>query len=105
MENQKTIGILGGGQLGRMLTQAAKELNFRVIVMDPGANCPAAQVGAEEITADWYDKKAIRKLAEQCDYLTIEFEHLDTEVLDELEKSGKKVNPKPQTVRLIQDKL
>lgn len=100
----KTIGIVGGGQLGRMLTLAAKPLGFDVVVVDPGENCPATQVGAEQIVADLYDEKALRELAEKTDFITVEIEHLDTNVLEILEKSGVKVNPSPATVRLIQDK-
>lgn len=102
---QKTIGIIGGGQLGRMLTMAALPLGFKVIVVDPNPNSPAAQVGAEEITADLYDSKALTQLAERVDYLTIEIEHLDAEVLETIAALGKPINPKPKTIRLIQDKL
>jgi phosphoribosylaminoimidazole carboxylase PurK protein len=104
MESQKTIGIIGGGQLGRMLTLAALPLGFRVVVVDPGANSPAAQVGAEEITANLYDPAALQELAERADFITIEIEHLDVDVLDHIAKLGKPVNPAPAIVRVIQDK-
>ncbi|QQS18128.1 hypothetical protein IPL68_05850 [Candidatus Saccharibacteria bacterium] len=55
-----TIGIVGGGQLGRMLTLAAKPLGFDVVVVDPGEHCPAEQVGARQIVANLYDEKALR---------------------------------------------
>jgi phosphoribosylaminoimidazole carboxylase PurK protein len=105
MQSQKTIGIIGGGQLGRMLTLAAKPLGFRVIVVDPNENSPAAQVGAEEITANLFDPAALKQLAEQSDFLTIEIEHLDIDVLDQIAKLGKPVNPAPATIRIIQDKF
>lgn len=105
MEPSKTIGIIGGGQLGRMLTLAAKPLGFEVIVVDPGANSPASQVGAKQIVGDLYDPKALRELAERADYLTIEIEHLNAETLEALEGSGAKINPSPKTIRLIQDKF
>lgn len=104
-QTQKTIGIVGGGQLGRMLTLAALPLGFKVVVVDPGANSPAAQVGAEEITAELYDETALRQLAERADYVTVEIEHLDADVLEALAKNGATVNPAPATIRLIQDKL
>lgn len=104
MESQKTIGIVGGGQLGRMLTLAALPLGFRVIVVNPSANSPAAQVGAEEIIADLYDAAALAELAEKSDYITVEIEHLDANILDRIAVSGKPVNPAPKTIRLIQDK-
>ncbi len=102
---QQTIGIVGGGQLGRMLTLAALPLGFRVVVVDPGANCPAAQVGAEQIVADLYDTDALKALAQKADYITVEIEHLDTKVLEELAASGAHINPAPSTIRLIQDKF
>ncbi len=102
---QQTIGIVGGGQLGRMLTLAALPLGFRVVVVDPGANCPAAQVGAEQIVANLYDADALKLLAKKADFITVEIEHLDTKVLEELAASGAHINPAPSTIRLIQDKF
>lgn len=104
MERGKTIGIVGGGQLGRMLTLAALPLGFRVIVINPDANSPAAQVGAEEIVADLYDEAALRELAQRSDYITVEIEHLDTNALEKLAEAGAQINPAPATIRLIQDK-
>lgn len=102
---QQTLGIVGGGQLGRMLTLAALPLGFKVVVVDPSPNCPAAQVGAEEITGNLYDATALRALAGRADFITVEIEHLDTAVLEALEKTGATINPSPGTIRLIQDKL
>lgn len=99
-----TIGIVGGGQLGRMLTQAALPLGFNVVVVDPGQNCPAHQVGAAEITGNLYDQAALHELAKRSDVITVEIEHLDTLVLEALEKEGAVIHPAPATVRLIQDK-
>lgn len=104
MQGSQTIGIIGGGQLGRMLTLAALPLGFKVIVVDPGEDSPAAQVGAKQIVADLYDRTALKQLAEKSDWLTIEIEHLDADILDELVALGKPVNPAPSTIRLIQDK-
>jgi len=105
MKGAGTIGIIGGGQLGRMLTLAATPLGFDVIVVDPGTNSPAAQVGATEITANLYDPEALRKLATIADFITIEIEHLDVNVLDELQQAGASIHPAPATIRLIQDKF
>lgn len=104
MEQEKTIGIVGGGQLGRMLTLAALPLGFRVIVINPEANSPAAQVGAEEIVANLYDPAAISELANRSDYITVEIEHLDADALEKLAAAGTTINPAPATIRLIQDK-
>lgn len=100
----KVIGIVGGGQLGRMLTLAALPLGFRVIVINPTSGGPAAQAGADEIVADLYDQAALKELSDKSDYLTIEIEHLDANILDKLADSGASINPAPKTVQLIQDK-
>ncbi|HSX46768.1 MAG TPA: 5-(carboxyamino)imidazole ribonucleotide synthase [Patescibacteria group bacterium] len=104
MSQVRVIGIVGGGQLGRMLTLAAKQLGFHVVVMNPEGNSPAAQVGADEIVADWYDGKKLAQLADAADVITVEFEHLNADALAAVEATGKPVHPAPSTVRLIQDK-
>lgn len=105
MNQVRTIGIVGGGQLGRMLTQAATDLNLKVIVIDPNENCPAAQVGAEQIVATYYDKSALMTLAQKVDAITIEIEHIDSETLQRLAEQGTPVHPSPATISTIQDKL
>lgn len=104
MSQTGTIGIVGGGQLGRMLTEAALPLGFKVVVLDANKDCPASQVGAKQIVGDLYDAESLKKLAEEADFITIEIEHIDASVLDELAKNGKPVNPSPKTIALIQDK-
>lgn len=105
MNHKKTIGIIGGGQLGQMLTLAAKKLDFNVIVVDTKPNSPAAQVGAEEIVSQNYDEASLRQLAERSDFLTTEFEEgLDMEILKSLKELGKPIYPKPETIQLVQDK-
>lgn len=99
------IGIVGGGQLGRMLTQAATSLGFRVIVVDPTDNCPAAQVGAIQIIGNLNDEFSLRKLAEKADYITVEIEHLSAKALKKIAALGKPVNTAPDTIALIQDKF
>jgi phosphoribosylaminoimidazole carboxylase PurK protein len=104
MGHAGTIGIVGGGQLGRMLTLAAKPLGYSVVVLDPSDTCPAAQVGAEVITGDLYDAAAIAQLAERVDVVTVEIEHLNTDALADIAAAGVPVHPAPQTIKLIQDK-
>lgn len=104
MSQTGTIGIVGGGQLGRMLTEAAAVLGFKVVVVDPGQDCPAAQAGAEQIIGGLYDETALKALAERSDYITVEIEHLDASLLERIAKTGKPVNPAPAAIRLIQDK-
>jgi 5-(carboxyamino)imidazole ribonucleotide synthase len=99
------IGIVGGGQLGRMLTQDAKPLGFEVTVVDPVENCPATQVGADQIQGGLKDAEAIRELVESCDVTTWEIEHIDTNTLQSLESNGHNIQPSPAILGIIQDKL
>ncbi len=100
------IGIIGGGQLGKMMTQEAKKMGFFVTILDPTPNSPAGQVADQQIVADFNDEKAIIKVAEQSDYLTFEIENTNGPFLDQLEKSVScKINPSGKTWRLFQDKL
>ena len=99
------IGIIGGGQLGRMLTEAALPLGYSVTVVDKTPNCPAAQVGARQIVADVNDPVAITLLAEQSDVITWEIEHIETDILFELELKGHNIQPSPATLRSMQDKF
>jgi len=101
----KQIGIVGGGQLGRMITVEAKRLGFGVTVIDPTPNCPAEQVGAKQIIADYNDEKAIKEIAKTCDFLTFEIELANASLLDELSKKGLKINPSPKTLTIIKDKF
>ena len=103
----KILGIIGGGQLGMMLTEAAKNMPLdisKVIVLDPTKNCPAAKVGAEQIVAGFKDESSIRELADRCDIITYEIESGDSIVLKKLE-SKCQINPSPETLFIIQDKL
>ena len=103
----KILGIIGGGQLGMMLTEAAKSMPLdisKIIVLDPTENCPAVKVGAEQIVADFKDKSSIKELAERSDIITYEIESGDSAVLKSLESTCE-INPSPETLRVIQDKL
>jgi 5-(carboxyamino)imidazole ribonucleotide synthase len=103
----RVLGIIGGGQLGMMLTEAAKKMPehiSEVIVLDPTENCPAARAGAKQIIADFKDKNAIVELSLQSDIITYEIESGDSQVLESL-KAPVSVNPSPATLRIIQDKF
>lgn len=105
MENiQKKIGIIGGGQLGKMMIQEAKKMGFYVMVLDPTENCPAHTLVDEHVVAKFDDKKAIRFLAEKTDVVTYEFEHIDAEILQTLEQEGKKIYPTAKSLKVIQNK-
>ena len=102
----KILGIIGGGQLGMMITEAAGNMPeiSKIIVLDPTPNCPAAQVGAEQIVADFKDKESIIELANKSDIITYEIESGDSDVLKSVEKNAE-INPSPETLRIIQDKF
>ena len=103
----KILGIIGGGQLGMMLTEAAKKMPqeiSKIIVLDPTENCPATQVGAEQIIADFKDQKAIQELAKKSDIITYEIESGDSDILKSVQIMAE-VNPSPESLKIIQDKL
>ena len=103
----KILGIIGGGQLGMMLTEAAKKMPehiSKVIVLDPNQNCSASLVGAEQIIADFKNKDAIIQLSEKVDIITYEIESGDSDVLKSVENNAE-INPSPETLKIIQDKF
>ncbi len=85
----QTIGIIGGGQLGRMMAIAARYMGYQIIVLDPKPNCPTAQVADEQITAAYDDMDAVKLLAEKADVITYEFENVDLEAAVYLQEHGK----------------
>lgn len=80
------IGIIGGGQLGRMMALAAKASGFKIAVLDPTPNCPCGQVADVEITAEYNDLQALKKLADISDVITFEFENINSEALEWLQQ-------------------
>ncbi len=100
-----TLGVVGGGQLGRMLAEAASPLGVDVVVLDPTPDCPASRV-AEQIEGSFDDPDGVRALAERADALTLEIELADPDVLEAVsEEFDVPVNPSPTALRTIQDKL
>ena len=98
------IGILGGGQLGRMLSVAASRLGFLTHIYEPGANPPAAQVADQCTTASYEDTEALRAFAESVDVITYEFENIPTDALDVLE-AIKPIYPNREALRVSQDRI
>ncbi|KAK1943850.1 phosphoribosylaminoimidazole carboxylase [Phytophthora citrophthora] len=103
------VGVLGGGQLGRMMANAAHRLGLQVLVLDPlGAESPAGQTGLKAVAGSFTNEQDIAKLAEQCDVLTVEIEHVNAAYLQELQDDKtanlQGVHPAPATIALIQDK-
>ena len=103
--NSPRIGIIGGGQLGKMLSIEAKRLGMYVIIIDPTEDCPASSVCDELIVADFKDVKAITSMSEKCDILTYEIELANADLLQELENAGKTVHPSGRTLKTIQNKF
>lgn len=100
----RTIGIIGGGQLGRMLAMAAARLNLRTIILEPQADCPAAQVANAQITAAYDDPAALAELAERCDVVTYEFENVPVTAAEALQRSVP-VYPPAKALEVSQDRL
>ncbi len=104
LEPGAAIGILGGGQLGRMLSVAASRLGLRCHIYDPGANPPAGHVAETVTTAGWDDEAALRTFAASVDVITYEFENIPTATLDLLE-SLRPVRPNRRALAISQDRL
>ena len=100
-----TLGILGGGQLGRMFAIAAKQMGYRVVVLEPSLDSPCGQVADKVIAAPYADEKALRELAEVSDVLTYEFENVDAGAVEFLERLGKPVHPSSKALRITQDRI
>ena len=98
------LGILGGGQLGRMLIQEAVNFNIHISVLDPAVNAPCADLANNFVVGNFNDYQTVLDFGKTVDVLTIEIEHVNIEALEELERLGKKVFPTPQALRTIQDK-
>lgn len=98
------LGILGGGQLGRMLIQDAVNFNIHISVLDPSVNAPCSDLANNFVVGNFNDYQTVLDFGKTVDVLTIEIEHVNIEALEELERLGKKVFPRPQALRTIQDK-
>ncbi len=105
MKNPLSIGIVGGGQLGKMLAMEAKRLSIRVNVLDPSDDCPASMLADELIVARFNDAEAIERLASMSDAVTYEIELADADILASLERKGYKVRPPAHALRIVQDKF
>ncbi|GAA4220703.1 5-(carboxyamino)imidazole ribonucleotide synthase [Sagittula marina] len=99
-----TIGILGGGQLGRMLSVAASRLGFKTVIFEPGGDCPASHVANYHLQASYDDEDALKRFAESVDVITYEFENIPTSALDILEQI-KPIHPNREALRVSQDRL
>lgn len=98
------IGVLGGGQLGRMMIQSAIDFNLQVKCMDPDANAPCKTLASQFVNGDIKDYDQVVAFGQNCDLITVEIENVSIEGLEELERQGKKVFPQPQVLKIIKDK-
>jgi len=99
-----TIGVLGGGQLGRMLAVTARQMGYRIIVLDPSPRCPTAQVSDGVVVGALDDLEAAKHLASQVDVITLDTEHVPAEALEVLDTIAP-VRPGASVLRTIQDRL
>lgn len=101
---QLNIGLLGGGQLGRMLIQEAINWNLHIAVLDPSFDAPCAHLTHEFINADFRDYDSVYAFGKNKDIVTIEFEDVNVDALEQLEKEGVQVFPQPAVLKIIKDK-
>ncbi|MBS3915747.1 MAG: 5-(carboxyamino)imidazole ribonucleotide synthase [Bacteroidetes bacterium] len=104
LPEKRRIGIIGGGQLGKMLIEASRPWNIQNIVLENDENCPASLVADEVLVGALTDPDKIRELSNRCDIITFEIEHIHVDVLLELESEGKLIIPSPRILKIIQDK-
>jgi 5-(carboxyamino)imidazole ribonucleotide synthase len=103
-QTTKTIGIIGGGQLGKMFIQNASKLSVPINILDRDKNCPASKLADQHIVGSITDADEIQKLADISDILTWEIEHINADKLIELQAQGKTIIPNPEILKIIQDK-
>src|SRR5210317_1220408 len=99
-----TIGILGGGQLGRMFTIAARTMGYEVIVLDPDSDSPAGKLASEHICASYDDQSSLDYMAKNCETITTEFENVPAATLEALAATCP-VRPGAQAVKIAQDRI
>jgi 5-(carboxyamino)imidazole ribonucleotide synthase len=99
-----TLGMIGGGQLGRMFTIAARSMGYRVIILDPDPHSPAGKIADQHIQADFHDHAALDMLGDSCVAITVEFENLPVESLSRLQRHCP-VHPAPEVLAMVQNRL
>ncbi len=102
--NKLKIGLLGGGQLGRMLLQKAADFSLNIKVLDPDPTAPCRYLTEEFINGSFQDHDTVYSFGKSCDLITIEIEHVNVLALEKLEKEGVLIYPQPSVIRLVQDK-
>jgi len=100
----KKLGIIGGGQLGKMLLSECNKMNIYTSVLDPNKNSPCKNLSNKFYCGDFNDYDTVYSFGKDCDLITFEIEHINVDALESLEKIGKAIYPKSKTLRIIQDK-
>ena len=100
----KKLGIIGGGQLGKMLLSECNKMNIYSSVLDPNKNSPCKNLSNKFYCGDFNDYDTVYSFGKDCDLITFEIEHINVDALESLEKIGKAIYPKSKTLRIIQDK-
>jgi 5-(carboxyamino)imidazole ribonucleotide synthase len=103
-QRNPSIGIIGGGQLGKMIAQEAKRMSLKVIILDPDPECPASAIADDHLVADFKSHIDIRKLSQLVDVVTYEIELADSDVLIDINSGKKIIHPAPETLKIIQNK-
>lgn len=101
----QSIGVIGGGQLGRMFALDAKRMGYHVVTLDPQEHSPTGQVADEQIIAQYHDLAAVERLGKMTDVVTYEFENIAIESVEYLENHGYRVTPSSDVLRITQDRL
>lgn len=101
----KTIGVLGGGQLGRMFAMEAKRMGYRIWTLDPESDSPCGQIADGQVQAQFDDVNAAQELADRCDIITYEFENISGAIVEFLEQRGKQVSPSSLVLKITQNRL
>lgn len=104
MKGEIRLGILGGGQLGRMLLQAGIDLNLYTLILDPDPDAPCKSLCNEFYVGSFADYDTVYEFGKKCVIVTIEIEHVNTDALLQLKKEGIKIYPEPEVIKIIQDK-
>ena len=102
--SNKIIGILGGGQLGKMTLEVSNKWGIKIYILDPDENCPSKSLCNKFFQGDLMDFNTVYKFGKEVDIITIEIENINVEALEELKKENKIVYPQPQVLKIVQDK-
>ena len=100
----KTLGIIGGGQLGKMLLSECNKMNIKTHVLDLNEDSPCKKITNKFYCGDFKDFDTVLNFGNECDLITFEIEHINVDALEKLENLGKKVYPSSETLKIIQDK-